>query len=84
MKTNRNQPKYPIALLLTMLLYEGIKNCRYSFFYAVTKRSTNRQQTKNQLNLAPKRFRSRKAMLWPSKYQVHLPTTLTMFYVTSH
>ena len=50
-----------------MLLHTGIKNCQYSIFYAVTKRTTNRQQTKNQLKVDRKRFRSRKAICWPSK-----------------
>ena len=37
-------------------------------FYAVTKLTTTRQQTKNQINFAKKCFRNHKAMLWPSKY----------------
>ena len=48
MKTIRNQLKYPIGLQLPVLLYKGIKNSWYLIFYAVTKRTTNRQQTKNQ------------------------------------
>ena len=65
MKNIRNQLKYPIGLQLSMLLQRGIKNSWYSIFYAVTKRTTNRQQTKNQLKLARKCFGSRKAILWP-------------------
>ena len=48
-----------------MLLEKGIKNSWYSIFYAVTKRTTNRQQTKNQLKFARKCFRSRKAYFSP-------------------
>ena len=43
----------------------GTKNCRYSIFYAVTKRTTNRQKTQNRLKLGRKRFRNRKAILCP-------------------
>ena len=57
---------------------EWIKNCRYLTFYAVTKRTTNRQRTKNQLKLGRKSFRNLKAI--PSEY-VPLPI---MCYVTSH
>ena len=65
MKTIRNQLKYPIGLQLPKLLWKGIKNSWYSIFYAVTRRTTNRQQTKNKLKLARKCFGSRKAILWP-------------------
>ena len=68
MKTIRNQLKDPIGLQLPMPLYNGIKNSWYSIFYAVTKRTTNRQQTKNQWKLAIKCFGSRKAILWPFNY----------------
>ena len=63
MKTIRNQLKYPIPLQLPMLLKKGIKNSWYSIFYAVKKRTTNRQQTKNQFKLARKSFGSGKALL---------------------
>ena len=85
MKTIRNQLKYPIGLQLQMHLWNGIKSCRYSIFYAGTKRTTNRQQTKNQLKLARKCFGSRKAILWPTKYvRLHLRRTPIMYYVTAH
>ena len=64
---------------------EGIKNCRYSIFHAVTKRTTKRQQTKNQLKLGRKRFQNRKAILWPTKYVLlHFLRAPVMYYVTSH
>ena len=73
MKTIRNQLKYPIGLQLPMLLLKGFKKSWYSIIYAVTKRTTNRQQTKNQLKLAKKDFGSRKAILWPPKcVRLHL------------
>ena len=73
MKTIWNQLKYPIGLQLPMRLWNGIKNSWYSIFSAVTKRTTNRQQTKNQLKLARKCFGSRRAILWPPKYvRLHL------------
>ena len=50
-----------------MLLYKGIKNSWYSIFHAVTKRTTNRQQTKNQLKVARNCFGSLKAIFWPQK-----------------
>ena len=51
-----------------MLLWKGNKRTLgIQFFSAVTKRTTNRQQTKNQLKLARKCFASRKAKLWPPK-----------------
>ena len=37
MKTIRNQLKFPIGLNLPMLLWKGIKNCRYSFFLQLQK-----------------------------------------------
>ena len=49
MKTIRNQLKYRIGLQLPMLSWKRIKNSLYSIFYAVTRRTTNGQQTKNQL-----------------------------------
>ena len=82
MKTIGNQLKYPIGLHLQILLRNGIKNSWYSIFYAVTKRTTNRQQTKNQLKPARKGFGSRKAKLWPPKYvRLHLRQTPIMHYV---
>ena len=68
MKTIRNQLKFPIFLQLPILPQKGNKNSWYSIFYAVTKRTTNRQQPKNQLKLARKCFGSRKAILRPPKY----------------
>ena len=85
MKNIKNQLKNPIGLQLPMLLYKGIKNSWYSIFYAVKKRTTNRQQTKNQSKLAIKRFGSLKAILWPSKYVwLHLLRTPIMYYVAAH
>ena len=52
MKTIRNQLKNPIVLQLPTIPKKGIRNSWYSIFDAVTKRTTNRQQTKNQLKLA--------------------------------
>ena len=49
MKTIRNQLKYPIGLQLPVLLWMGIKDSQYSIFYAVTNRTTNRQQIENAL-----------------------------------
>ena len=46
MKTIRYQIKYAIGLRLPMLLWKGIKSFRYLVFYELTKRTTNRQQTK--------------------------------------
>ena len=46
----------------------GIKTYRYLIFYAVTKRTTHRQQPKNQLKLARKRCRRLKDASVPSKY----------------
>ena len=66
-----------------MLLLNGIKNCRYSIFYAVTKRTTNRQQTENQLKLARKCFGSREAILWPPKFVRSIVRTLIIYYVTA-
>ena len=84
MKTNRNQLKYPKGLQLQLLLKKGIKNSWYSIFYAVTKRTANRQQTKHQLKLARKCFGSRKAILWPPKYvQLDLRRTRIINYVDS-
>ena len=68
MKTTRSQLKYPLGLQLSMRLKRGIKNGQYSTFYVVTKRTRNSQQTKNQLKLARKRFRSRKTILCLPKY----------------
>ena len=85
MKTIRNQLKYPIGLQLAILLCKGIKNSWVSIFYAVTKRTTNRQQNKNQLKVARKCFGSRKAILWPPKYvQLHFRRTPMMYYVVAH
>ena len=85
MKTIRCQLKYFIALQLPMLLYKGIKNSWYSIFYAVTKRTTNRQRTKIQLKFAMKCFGSRKAILWPPKYiRFHLCRTPIMYYMAAH
>ena len=80
MKTIRNQLKYHIGLELPMLLRKGIKNSWYSVFYAVTKGTTDRQQTKNQFKLARKCFGSRKALLWPPTYvRLHLCQTTIMY-----
>ena len=85
MKTIRSQLKNPIGLQLPMLLYKGIKNSWYSIFYAVTKRTTNRQQNKNQLKLAKKCFGSRKAILWPPKYvRLHLFRTPIQYCLAPH
>ena len=65
MKTIKNQLKYPIGLQLPMLPKKGIKNSWYSIFYAVTKRTKNRQQTKNQLKLDRKCFGIREIKLLP-------------------
>ena len=54
MKTIGNQLKHPLGLKLAMFLYEGIKNCRYSIFYLVTKRTTNGQLTENQIKTCQK------------------------------
>ena len=63
-------------------------NYWYSIFYAVTKRTRNRQQTKqtkNQLKLARKWFGSHKTILWPQKYvRLHLRRTPIMYYVGAH
>ena len=84
MKTIRNQLKYPKGLQLKMLLKKRIKNSWYSIFYAVTKRTANRQQTKHQLKLARKCFGSRKAILWPPKYvRLHLRRRRIMYYVAA-
>ena len=84
MKTIRNQLRDPIGLQLPTLLKKGIKNSWYSIFYAVTKRTTNRQQTKNQLKLGRKCFGSRKAILWPPKnVRLHLHRTPIMYYVAA-
>ena len=64
-----------------MLLQEGIKNACYSIFHAVSKRTTNRQQTENQLKLARKCFGRREAILWLTKYvRWHLRQTPIMYY----
>ena len=85
MKTIGNQLKDPIGLQLQFLLKNGIKNSWYSIFYAVTKRTKNRQQTKTQLKPARKCFGSSKAILWPPKYvQFHLRQTPIMHYVADH
>ena len=85
MKTIRNQLKCPLGLQLPMLLLKGIENSRYSVFHAVTKRTTNRQQTKNQLKLDRKCFGSRKAIVWPPKYvRLHLRRTPMTHYMTAH
>ena len=85
MKTTRNQLKYPLGLQLPMLLLKGIKNSWYSIFYAFTKRTTRRQQNKNQLKLARKCFGSRKTILWPPKYvRLRLCRTSIMYYVAAH
>ena len=65
MKTIRNQLKYSIGLQLPIVLYKGIKNSWYSIFYAVTKRTLNRQQTKNQWKLAKKCFGTLKPYFGP-------------------
>ena len=71
---------------ITDLLMKGNKNCWHSiFFSAVTKRTTNRQQTKNQLKIGRKRFRNRKAKLWPSKYvRLQFLQAAITYNVTSH
>ena len=70
--------------MITNASIEGIKSCRYSIFYAVTKR-TYRQQTKNQIKLGRKRFRNRKAIIWRSKCaQLHFLQPPILYYVTSH
>ena len=85
MKTIRNQLKDPIGLQLTMLFSKGVKNPWYLIFYAVTKRTTNRQRTKNQLKFARNCFGSRKAILWPPKYvRMRLRQTPTMYYLAAH
>ena len=85
MKTIRNQLKYPIGLQLPIIQQKGIKNSWYSVFYAVTERTTNRQQTKNQLKLARKSFGSRKAILWPPKYvRLHFRRKPMRHYVATH
>ena len=87
MKTIRNQLKYPIGLQLTMLLYKRVKNSWFSIFYAVTKRKTNRQQTKNQLKFARNCFGSHTSahILWPPKYvRLRLRRTPTRFYLAAH
>ena len=53
---------------MTNVSKDGKKKLSVCNFYAVTKRTINGQQTKNQLNFARKRFRSRKAIIWSSKY----------------
>ena len=78
MKTIRNQVKYPIGLRLPLLLEKGIKTCPYSVFYAA-KNNNKKTTNKNQLKLARKRCRSRKAIFLPSKYvQLCLRQTLTL------
>ena len=87
MKTIRTQLLYPIGVRLTIegLIIEGIKKCRYSIFYAVTKRTTNRQQTENQLKFGRKRFLNRKAILWPSKYVgLNFLRAPIIYFVNSH
>ena len=83
MKTIRNQRKHPIRLRLPVFL--KMEELSVFNFYAVTKRTTNRQQTKkNQLNFARKRFRSLETVLWPSKHvQLHFLRRQIMDYVTS-
>ena len=78
MKTIRNQLRYPKGLQLPMLLLKGIINSWYSIFCAVKKRTTNRQQTKNQSKL-------NKAILWRPKYvRLQLLQTPIMYYVDAH
>ena len=69
MKTIRNELKYPISERLPIFLKEGIlEGIKKLFnFFAVTKRTTNTQQTRNQIKLGRECFRNRKAILWPSK-----------------
>ena len=62
MKTIGNQVKGPIGLRFPMRPHTGIQNCRYSIFCGYNN-TTNREQTKNQLKIARKHFRSRKALL---------------------
>ena len=84
MKTIRNEIKKSHRCTITNATIEGIKSCRYSIFYTVTKR-TCRQQTKNQIKLGRKRFRNHKAIQLSSKYvQMHFLQQPIMYYVTSH
>ena len=80
MKTIRNQIKYRICLQIPVFLKKGNKNCWYPFLL----RLIREQQTKNRLNLARKRFLSRRAILWPSKCVLlhHFQKPIT-YYVTS-
>ena len=63
----------------------GIKNCGHSIFMRLQKKTTQKQQTKNQLMFARKRFRSRKAILRPSKHvrlYILILRTPIIYYVT--
>ena len=54
-------------------------------FFCGYKGTTNRQQTKNQLNFGRKRFWNRNAILWPSKDDwLHFLRAPIKYYVTSH
>ena len=84
MKTIRNQLKYPIVLDY-QVLYKNEFRALCIHFFAVTKRTTNRQQTKNQIKLARKFFGSRKVILWPPKYvRLNFCRTPIMYYVAAH
>ena len=75
MKTIRNQVKCPEGLQLQNLYRRAFRPVLIQFVMRL-KRTTKRQQTKIQLELARKRCRRRKAIFCPKKYENHVQLSL--------
>ena len=68
MKTTRNQKKYPYFYDCQCFYRRELRTVGIQFLMRLQKEQQKENKQKNQLKLARKRLRIRKAILWPSKY----------------